>query len=132
MSASVDIQYQGTGVSAANPLPVAVVSGGTGGASSAGLAYTITQTAVTVGTASSQLVAANANRKYLAWMVLGTADVTVRPGATSAVVGTGLVYQASGTGKQGASQEFPGGAPTNAFQCIAAAAGSTVIVWEGA
>jgi hypothetical protein len=93
--------------------------------------YAITQTSVTVSTTSAQLIAANANRKYLSWMVIGTADVTIVPGATAAVAGAGLVYQASGAGKQGASEEFPNGAPSNAFQVIAAATGSTVIVWEG-
>lgn len=107
-------------------------AGNTGAASASSTPYAVTQTSVTVGTASTQLIAANPNRKYLAWMVIGTADVTVVPGAGPAVAGAGLVYQASGAGKQGASEEFPSGAPSNAFQCVAAAAGSTVIVWEGA
>lgn len=93
--------------------------------------YTITQTVVAVGTTSGQVVAANASRKYLAWMAVGTADVTVAAGTASVSVGAGMIYQASGANKQGASEEFPGGAPGNAFQCIAAAAGSNLIVWEG-
>lgn len=93
--------------------------------------YVVTQTLVAVTATSVQLVPANPLRKYLSWMVVGTADVTVAAGATAAVVGMGLVYQSSGVGNQGASQEFPSGAPVNAFQAIAAAAGSTMIVWEG-
>lgn len=93
--------------------------------------YLITQTSIDVTASSQQLIAANPDRKYLAWMVIGTADVTVSAGTSSAVMGAGLVYQSSGAIKQGASQEFPNGTPTNAFQIIAAATGSTVIVWEG-
>lgn len=93
--------------------------------------YSLTSTAITVTTTSAQLIAANSARKYLSWMVIGTSDVTVSPGATAAVAGAGIVYQSSGAGKQGASQEFPNGAPTNAFQVIGAAAGSIMYVWEG-
>lgn len=105
--------------------------GGAGGGGTSSTPYTITQTVVAVTAASAQVVAANAARRFLAWMVLGTADVTIAPGATAAVVGAGMVYQGSGANKQGASEEFPNGAPSNAFQCIAAAAGSNLIVWEG-
>jgi hypothetical protein len=108
-------------VNAANPLPVTVND-----------KYAITQTIVAVTATSTQLIAANANRKYLSWMVIGTADVTVTPGASAAVVGAGMMYQSSGANKQGASEEFPHGTPTNAFQCIAAATGSSIVVWEGA
>jgi hypothetical protein len=93
--------------------------------------YTITQTVVTLTAATStSLIVANASRKYLSFMVTGADDVTVVPGAGPAVAGAGLVYQAQATGKQGGSQEFPTGAPTNAFQAISTA-GSRVIVWEG-
>jgi hypothetical protein len=93
--------------------------------------YALTQTVVTVTTSSQTLIAANASRKYLSWMVIGTADVTISP-ATPVVNGTGQMYQSNGATKQGASEEFPHGAPTNAFYVIAAATGSTVVVWEGA
>lgn len=93
--------------------------------------YSITQTSVTVTATSAQLAPANLARKFLAWMVIGTADVTVAAGTSAAVFGAGIIYQASGANKQGASEEFPNGAPTNAFQVIAAATGSVVIVWEG-
>ena len=91
----------------------------------------ITQTAVPVTTTSTPICTDNPGRVYLAWMVVGTADVTVSSGSAPAVVGSGFVYQASGASKQGASQEFPTGVPTNAFQAIAAATGSTILVWEG-
>lgn len=106
-------------LSAAYPLPVG--SGASG--------FAITQTTLAVTATSQTLIAANAARKYLAWMVVGTADVTISP-ATPAVVGVGMVYQSNGAGKQGGSEEFPA-PPTNAFYAIAAATGSTVIVWEG-
>lgn len=96
------------------------------------LPFTITQTTFAVTTAAQQFIAANPGRKYLQWMVIGAADVTIAPGASGVTVGAGLIYQAGGAGKQGASEEFQVNAPTNAFQCIAGAAGSTLIVWEGA
>ncbi len=93
--------------------------------------FALTQTAVAVGTTATPILAANPTRKYLAWMVVGPANVTCAPGAGGVAVGSGFVFTASGSNAQGAAQEFPHGAPTSAFQCIAAAAGSTVIVWEG-
>lgn len=94
-------------------------------------AYRITQTSVAVTATSQQVLPANPSRRYLQWMVVGTADVTVTAGADPAVVGQGIVYQSTGSGKQGASETFQGGAPITAFQCIAAASGSTLIIWEG-
>lgn len=94
--------------------------------------YSITQTVVAVTGVDQVLIAANAARKYLAWMVVGTADVTITAGAAAAVNGIGFVFQSNGAGKQGGSEEFPHGAPTNAFHVIAAGAGSSVYVWEGA
>lgn len=92
--------------------------------------FGITQTSVAVTASSQQLIGANAARKYLAWMVVGTQAVTIVPGAT-AVAGAGFVYSSGGTNLQGASQEWPHGAPTTAFNVIATATGSTVYVWEG-
>src|ERR1700741_1683171 len=80
---------------------------------------TIIQTTLAVTASSQTLIAANTNRRYLAWMVVGTQDVTVSP-ASPVVVSTGLIYQASGAGKQGASQEWVSNAPQNAFYAIAA------------
>ena len=91
---------------------------------------TITQTTLAVTASSQTLIAANTNRRYLAWMIIGTADVTISP-ASPVVVATGLIYQAAGAGKQGASQEWISNAPQNAFYAIAAATGSTVVIWEG-
>ena len=93
--------------------------------------FSITQTAVTVTATTGQLIAANTSRRYLAWMVIGSQPVTITPGASAAVVGVGLVYSAGGANQQGAAQEWPHGAPTNVFQCIAPATGSVVYVWEG-
>lgn len=104
---------------------------GSNGATLVASPFVITQTAVIVNEISKQLVAANPGRKYLAWMVVGASDITVVPGLTPAVAGLGLIYQTGGVGKQGGSQEFPNGSPTNAFQVISVLAGTTVIVWEG-
>jgi len=116
-------------VTSSNPLPVTVANAVP--VTQSGESYVITQTAVAITGTSGQLIAANSTRKYLGWMVIGTADVTCTPGSSAAVVGVGYVYQSAGANKQGSSQEFPHGAPTSAFQCIAAGAGSTVYVWEG-
>lgn len=101
---------------------------GSGGGSS----YTITQTVVSITAGGLQIIAANANRKYLEWMVVGTQDVTVAPGAAAPSVGMGMVYTGVGAGKQGAGELFAQGVPTNAFSAIAAAAGSSLVIWEGA
>lgn len=94
----------------------------------AGLA--ITQTTLAVTASSQTLIAANTNRRYLAWMIVGTQDVTISP-ASPVVAAAGMVYQAAGASLQGASQEWSSNAPQNAFYAIAASTGSTVIVWEG-
>ncbi len=100
--------------------------------STASPAFVITQTAVTITTTSGQLIAANTTRKFLAWMNTGANDVTCVPGNTTAVAGTGFIYQAgSGAGKQGATQTYTGTVPTNAFQCITGSSTSVVIVFEG-
>lgn len=118
-------------VSDANPLPVAVISGGGGGGGGLNT-YTITQTVHTVTTGSTTLIGANPSRKFLAWMVIGTQDVTIAP-ASPAVLNAGQIYAAGGdVNKQGASEEFSNGCPTNAFYCIAVATGSNIVVWEGA
>jgi hypothetical protein len=115
----------GAAVSAFNPLQVQ-------GTLSVGSGYTITQTTVAVTATSGALIAANSSRKYLGWMNVGANPVTVTPGASAAVFGTGQIYAAGGAGQQGASEEFPNGAPLNAFQCICdAGKTSTIIVWEG-
>lgn len=92
--------------------------------------YVITETQIPITASSQQIIGQNSNRKFLAWMVVGTADVTISA-INPVVSGVGIVYKSSGTGKQGASEEFPDGAPSNAFYAIAAATGSTLIVWEG-
>lgn len=91
---------------------------------------TISQTSLAVTASSQTLIAANANRKYLQFMVIGTQDVTISP-ASPAVFGAGLIYSNGGSNAQGASEDFQGRAPTNAFYAIAAGTGSTIYVWEG-
>jgi hypothetical protein len=93
--------------------------------------FNVTQTTIAVTGSSQQVVAANPIRRYLAWMVVGTQDVTITAGAAAAVAGVGMIYAAGGAGAQGGSESWTAGAPTNAFQCIAGGAGSTLIVWEG-
>lgn len=98
------------------PVPVQSPTGG------------VTQTIVT-GT-SGTLIAANPARKSLRWMVIGAADATVAPGSTPPAAGQGMIYQASGAGKQGASEVFMEGAmATNAF-AYAASASTSIVVWE--
>lgn len=96
--------------------------------------YTITQSNVTLSAGvATNIVSVNSARKYLSFMVVGANDVTVSPGlvsGTPVTMGNGLIYQAQAAGKQGGSQEFPNGAPTNAFQAISTV-GSQLIVWEG-
>lgn len=97
-----------------------------------GYAGTITQTTKTlVAATSAQLIAANANRKGLRWMVTGANPMTVVPGAGPAAVNTGLNYSGnSGAGTQGGSDTFEGSScPTGAFQAISTG-GTTVIIWE--
>lgn len=94
--------------------------------------YTITQTTVTATTSSQTLIAANSNRKFLGWMVLGDTDVTIKPGSAVSAYGDGRVYTGMGANAQGGAEDFAGGVPTNAFYVMGAAAGSVIVVWEGA
>jgi hypothetical protein len=94
---------------------------------------TLTQTIVTLAAATSApLIAANPNRKYLSWMVVGANPATIVPGAGPAVAGTGMNYNPGSSAiHQGGSQSFEGPAvPTNAFAAISTG-GTTVVVWEG-
>lgn len=96
--------------------------------------YTITQYNFTLAPGvATNIVSLNTARKYLCFMVVGANDITVAPGlitGTPVTMGNGLIYQAQAAGKQGGSQEFPNGAPTNAFQAISTV-GSQLIVWDG-
>lgn len=93
---------------------------------------TWTPTIVTLTAANSAtLIAANANRKALRWMITGTNPMTVVPGAGPAVAGAGMNYSpGSGTGYQGGSDSFAGEVSTQAFSAISTG-GTTVVVWEG-
>lgn len=110
------------------------VTGWPQGSAVSDVPYTITQYSITLPPGVPvNIVSANASRKYLSFMVVGANDVTVAPGlisGTPVVSGIGLIYQAQAAGKQGGSQEFPNGAPTNSFQAISSL-GSQIIIWDG-
>lgn len=111
----------------------ACISGGASAASRS-IPSTVTQTIITLSPGTTtQLIAANAARKGLRWMNIGSNPMTVAPGASAAVVGQGMQYNgAFGTGMQGGSESFEGTAvPTSAFQAISTL-GTTIVVWEGA
>lgn len=93
--------------------------------------YSITPTFVTCTSTSGQLIGSNASRKYLQYMQVGGIDATILPGTGTAIAGQGQILQNGGVGHQGSSQEFPHGAPNNAFQCVTASGTTTIEVWEG-
>lgn len=135
MPAQAQISSPGCGTSSI-PCFVNLGTGGLGSAAApltvAGKTTTTTATVVTLTAATSaQLIAANATRKGLRWMNIGTNPVTIVPGASAAVVGNGMNYNGSGgTGQQGGSEAFEGTAvPGDAFQAISTN-GTTIIVWE--
>lgn len=110
-----------------NPLFVADTTGG-------GDDITWTQTIVTLTAATSAaLIAANANRKALRWMVTGLNPMTVAPGNVTVTAGAGMNYSpASGTGFQGGFESFSGiEISAQQFNAISTL-GTTVAVWEGA
>jgi hypothetical protein len=97
-----------------------------------GKTTTTTATIVTLTAATSaQLIAANATRKGLRWMNIGTNPVTVVIGAGPAVVGNGMAYSgAAGTGQQGGSEAFEGTAVPGDQMYAISTLGTTIIVWE--
>lgn len=111
----------GAVVTPSNPMPVRA---GT---------ITLTQTVVSVTSSSTVLVAANANRKYLALMNSGASDVTIAVGGGSAVLGAGWVFAAAAiAGSAGGGLVWDAAAvPSQAFAGIVAGAASNVIVLEG-
>jgi hypothetical protein len=115
--------YNGIPISPANPLP-AVESPG---------AVTIAQTIVTLtaGT-SATLIAANTSRKYLCWMNVGAAPMTVAPGAVTVVAGQGMNYDpgSSPINQGGAFCQESISVSRQAFSAVSTA-GTTVAVWEG-
>lgn len=115
-------QVANADVSAANPLPV--TSGVSG--------LTITQTQVVLAPATSALIiAANANRKYLAIQVVNTNPATVSS-VTPAVVNVGLnLNGAPAVGWGGGLLEYNGNRmPLGALYGISTL-GTTVNIWEG-
>lgn len=112
-------------VATAQGLPI------TGSISSTPDQYVVTQTIITCTSTTGTLLASNSSRKSLKWMNTGAVDVTITPGASAAVATVGMIYQAGSLNKQGSSEAWEHGAPTNAFQCITASGSATVTVWEG-
>ncbi len=95
---------------------------------------TWTQRAVTLVAATSMpLIAANAARKALRWMNVGTNPMTVAPGAVTVVAGVGFNYDPGSSAlNQGGADDFAANEmSTQAFSAISTD-GTTVIVWEGA
>jgi hypothetical protein len=94
---------------------------------------TWTQSSVTLAAATSaSLIASNASRKALRWMVSGVNPMTAAPGAGAVTVGVGFSYNgASATGFQGGSDDFTGEISAQQFSAISTL-GTTVILWEGA
>ena len=90
---------------------------------------TTTQLPLVTGT-SGTLIAANTNRKSLRFMNIGGSDITVSPGTTAPTIGQGMIYAATASGKQGASETINDPAiATNAFS-FSAATSATIVVWE--
>ncbi len=91
-----------------------------------------TQTIVTLTSATSvPLVAANNRRKGLRWMNIDVNPMTVVPGTTAAVAGSGFNYNAAAsTITQGGSDTFFGEMSQQAFQAISTG-GGRACVWEG-
>ena len=80
---------------------------------------------------NTQLVAANALRIGLRWMVTGTNAVTIAPGTTPITAfGLGVIYNPSPiAGQQGSSEKLDPNECLDAFQAYASAA-TQVVVWE--
>lgn len=110
----------------------ATVTGGKLDINATAVTLSWTQTTVTLTAATSAtLLAANASRKGLRWMVTGTNPMTVAPGLVTVIAGAGMNYSpGSGTGQQGGSDSFAGDTSTQAFSAISTL-GTTVTVWEG-
>jgi hypothetical protein len=120
--------FAGNGSSSKAPLYTSSVDAN-GNTVSRSLTCTTTQPPVVTGTVG-MLIAANSARRALRWMNVGASDITVAPGTTPPAAGQGMVYQASGLGKQGGSESFV--EPTiasNAF-AFSASSSATIIVWE--
>jgi len=94
------------------------------------LTWTQTSVALTAAT-SATLIASNASRKALRWMVVGSNPMTVAPGAGPVTANAGFNYNgSSASGFQGGSDDFTGEISTQQFSAISTL-GTTAIVWEG-
>lgn len=96
-------------------------------------ALTITQTVVTLAAATNtQLLAANASRRYLLIVNIGTGDAWLAFGSTAAVAATGYpLPAAAAAGGQGGGYSCDASTvPSGAIQAISTA-GTTLVVLEG-
>lgn len=94
---------------------------------------TLTQTVVTFTAATSRtLIAANASRKYLFYMNVGTNPVTLAPGVVTVTAGAGVNLDPGSTSaNQGGWFAMESSAISQqAFSGISTA-GTTVVIWEG-
>ena len=97
------------------------------------ISFSMRQTVVSVTTSSTVLVATNPNRKYLALMNIGTADVTMSFDGTAAVAGSGWVLaaaNAAGSAGGGITWEASG-VPIQSVNGIVATGTSNIAVLEG-
>lgn len=82
------------------------------------------------------VVPENAERVGLAFMVIGASSVCVKPLAKGEALGNfafgqGAIYLSNGVGEQGASENFGGTVPCNAFAAICKQdQASALLVWE--
>ena len=95
--------------------------------------YTATQTTVAVAAASTQVVGANPNRKYLGIFNVGGSAVTLNMAGGTATNVTGVVLGPANTdGTGGGHYETPAGlVPVNKITGISASGTVNVIVVEG-
>jgi len=118
-------QYEPAQVGTSGAGNIAVGPGTTG--------ITITQTYVTLAAATSAtMIAANTARKYICWMNVGTAPMTVVPGVVTVTAGTGMNYDPGSSAiNQGGSFCQDGvSVSKQAFSAISTA-GTKVTIWEG-
>jgi hypothetical protein len=93
---------------------------------------TLTQTVKSLtASTSTELVAANANRQYLAIQVIGTSGINLNIGADATVNSGWAVAPASATGGQGGAMTWDAGVVTQQQIKAISAAATTVVVWEG-
>jgi hypothetical protein len=80
---------------------------------------------------STELVAANSSRQYLAIQVIGTSGINLNIGADATVNSGWAISPASATGGQGGAMTWDAGVVTQQQIKAISAAATTVVVWEG-